>query len=593
MKKIFLCVTLIFFLSTYILLSDGTAIRVDNPTCYNVYFEGFQKINKNSSGTVTLYIESGTLSGGFDIWYEIPLSAAVPLYVRGDHRTIRENQTSLTINEPRITANYGRYITIYNGADNAITFKTGSTVNPLMEQRGRPSSENYLVSSIKREFSPGETGVFNITNNSGNEDFYINDSGRDVPLSLPLPLNRNYLYAYTYAATGVTLTDVRPLHRIGEEAWATTINNAAGPLPLVESDGEIHQFASTGSSVIRNVYNSGGNVLRSVRNGEAFNITYAGKAADGFLIAGYEKLQNGTYRPVTRIHNMDGSTRSALRSSENYTARFFTAAQKDNTTWLLAGDGEKTGTYGNMAYARMVRIENNQLIALWELGGSDFVDNNSGIRCGEIKSAVYDNTRDCWFVTGENIESEGNPTVDSYIARISSDGTIQSIESPFRNMSLNKILIDTNGICYLAGEEYIGNETFAVIVKYTVNVTSFQRINTQSFSHSYYHDALLDTANNRIILCGVQKAADETGRGGIPFIDAVNIQTGTQLWREELSNPEITGTGAVLVTAIVPAPDYGFALTLSGISRTTGYYEEPYMIVRVNSQGKYLKETQR
>ena len=591
MKKIYLCVTLIFFLSTYVLSSDGTVIRVDNPTCYNVYFEGGQRINKNSNGVITLYIESGTLSGGFDIWYEIPLSSTVPLYVRGDHRTIRENQTSITINEPLLTRDYGRFITIYNGVDNAITFKTGGTTNQLIEQRGRPLSENYPVPSNKSEFSPGETGVFNITRNSGNEDFYINDNGRDVPLSLPLPLNRNYLYAYTYTSTGVTLTDVRPLHRIGEDAWATTINNAAGPLPLVAADGEIHLFASTDSGVIRNVYGSGGNVLRSVRNGDAFNITYASKAEDGFFIAGYERLQNGTYRPVARIHNMGGSTQNVLGSSEYFMARFFTAAQKDNTAWLLAGDCDRTGD-GITAYARMVRIENNQFITLWELGGSDFADNNSGIICGEIKSAVYDRTRDCWFVTGENLEFDirRNRIVGSYIAMISSDGTIQRIDSSFRNMSFYKILIDDNGICYLAGEEKIGNETSAVIVKYNINDNSFQRIITQALSHSYYHNALLDTANNRIILCGVLKAADETGRNGIPLIDAVDIQTGTLLWREELSNPEITGTGAVLVTAIVPAPDYGFALTLSGIGRTTGYYERPYMIVRVNSQGKYLKE---
>jgi hypothetical protein len=592
MKKIFLCVTFVF-LSVYVLSSEGTAIRVDNPTCYNVYFDGFQKINKNSSGTVTLYIEGGTLSGGFDIWYEIPLSSTVPLYVRGDHRTIRENQTSLTINEPLLTGNHGRFITIYNGADNAITFKIGGMVNQLIEQRGRPSSENYLVPSDKSEFSPGETGVFNITNNSGNENFYINDNGRDIPLILPLPLNRNYLYAYTYTATGVRLIDVRPLHRIGEDAWAVTINNAAGPMPLVVADGEIHLFASTDSGVIRNDYGSGGNVLRSARSGDAFNITYASKAADGFFIAGYEKLTNGTYRPVARIHNMNGSTRYVLGSSENYTARFFTAAQKDNTTWLLAGDGVKTGTYGNTAYVRMVKIENNELTAVWELGGNDFEENGVAIKCGEIKSAIYNETLDCWFVTGENLEFDSlrNRIVGSFIAQISSDGTIQGIDSLFRNMSFYKILIDNNGICYLAGEEYIGNETFAVIVKYNINESSFQRIVTQTLSHSYYHDALLDTANNRIILCGVLKAADRTGRRGIPFIDAVNIQTGT-LRREELSNPEITGTGAVLVTAIVPAPDYGFALTLSGIG-PTGYYENPYMIVRVNSQGKYFEEARR
>ena len=475
----------------------------------------------------------------------------------------------IIINTPPAFDLYNSYVVITNN----------SRIGGIYLSENQASRLTCIHDHHKNNINQNETEVFSIKPERSKTLFV---SG---PVNIALPaLNYNpaFVYYFSYNGSAVTLTDARPLHRIGEDAWAVTINNAAGPLPLVAADGEIHLFASTGSSVIRNVYDSSGNVLRSVQNGDAFSITYAGKAADGFFIAGYEKLPNGNYRPVARIHNMDGSTRNILEgSSEYYTARFFTAAQKDNTAWLLAGDGEKTGAYGNTAYARMVRIENDELIAVWEL--------SPDIKCGDIKSAVYDNTRDCWFVTGENYDTMQNQIAGSYIARISGDGTIQRIDNPFRNMSFYKILIDNNGICYLAGEEYIGNETFAVIVKYNINESSFQRIITQTLSHSYYHDALLDTANNRIILCGVMKAADRTGRRGIPFIDAVNIQTGTQLWREELSNPEITGTGAVLVTAIVPAPDYGFALTLSGIG-PTGYYEEPYMLVRVNSQGKYLKE---
>jgi len=228
-------------------------------------------------------------------------------------------------------------------------------------------------------------------------------------------------------------------------------------------------------------------------------------------------------------------------------------------------------------------LVNDKLTPVWEI--------SPDTKCGEIKSAIYDNARNCWLITGENLEFDAmrNRIVGSYIAQISDNGTIQKIDNSFKNMLFSKILLDANGACYLAGEEQRRNETYAILVKYTVNDSRSQRIFTQAASHSYYQDALLDTANNRIVLGGVMKAADGSGHGGVPFVEAVDIQTGSLIWREELSNQEIKGTGAVLVTAIESAPDYGFALTLSGISGTTGYYEKPYMIARVNSQGKYFK----
>jgi hypothetical protein len=80
-------------------------------------------------------------------------------------------------------------------------------------------------------------------------------------------------------------------------------------------------------------------------------------------------------------------------------------------------------------------------------------------------------------------------------------------------------------------------------------------------------------------MAGVMQEESKHGQSGVPFIESVNIERGTSVWREKLSVP------ASLVTAIAPAPDYGFALTLSGIDEK-GNYNEPFMIIRVNSQGK-------
>jgi len=570
-----------------------TTITVDNPTEYNAYIESDLKIQinkKSKTNKISLLVEDATLSSGFNIFYEIPLSNSVSLICRGDHRTFRENQSSFVIAEPRITENYGTFITIHNRVNNAITFNSGGTTNPLWEQKGNPVTGNNLTWTDKREFSPGETAVYKIDTYSSGDNYFILDSGKNISLTLPQKIENNYRYSFEYSRNALELVDARPLNRIGEESWTKTINNAVGSIHLAASDGEIHLFASTNSSVIRNVYDSAGNE-KTIPSGEAFTVTYSNKTGDNFIISGYEKLSNGNFRPVARIQNTNGATQSKLTPSDIYSnARFLTAAQKDNTTWLLAGDGEKKGTIGYLAYARMAQLVNDELKAVWEISPDN--------KCGDIKSVIYDNSRNCWFVTGENLEFDSmkNQIIGSYIAQLSEDGNIHKLDNSFKNMSFYKLLSDANGNCYLAGEEQRGSETYAILVKYTIdknNKSVSQKISTQADSHSYYYDALLDNVNNLIILCGVMKAADGSGRGGVPFVEAIDLQTGKTKWREELTNSEIKNVGAVLVTSIIPAPDYGFALALSGIGSTTGYIEKPYMIARVNSQGKYIKEAKK
>jgi len=584
----------LFIIITVLLISCGTSknmvsaadwkddreisIKVDNPTGYDVYIEGNieKRIGKKSNNNmVTLLIEDGTLSSGFNIYYEIPLSNSVSLFYKGDHRTFREKQVSFTLTQPRSIENYGTYIALTNRANNAVRFLSGGTVNPAWVQTGSPKMGNNLTRSSKREFNPHETVVFKIDINAWQDNHLIRDGRKDSPLILPQNLSNNYLYSFEYTANGVVLTDSRPLYRIGEESWFESINTAGTePIQLVAAADAINVFASTERGLLRNTYDSAGNVVYTQPSEYIPYLTFAGAAEGGFLVAGYEKLANGDYRPIARIQNSDGTTRCALAHSNKYgTARFFTAAQKDTTTWLLAGDGAKTGTYGNTAYARLVRLEGDKLTELWERGGDEF-------NCGEIKSAAYDYIGDRWLVTGDDINQNG-----SFIAVISNNGSI-TIDHLFKDMTFNKIVIDRNGNCYLAGDEQIMNETNAALIKYYINDKKYVKISTPPPSHSYYYDVLPDTANNRIILGGVMKAADGTGQGGVPFIEIMDLQTGTSL-REELSDPEIKKTGAVLVTAIVPAPDYGFALALSGI--VNGYYGNPFLIARVNSQGKYIR----
>ncbi|MCL2805464.1 MAG: hypothetical protein FWD26_05955 [Treponema sp.] len=570
--------------------AQGISIRVENPTCYNVYFDEKQRIGKYSNGTVELFTESGILSREFDIWYEIPLSSNVPLYVKGDHRTIRENQNTITINEPQFRENYGIYLAIKNNAGSAITFRTGGTINPLIEQRGTPSSENFLVASSKREFSPGETAVFDISRDSGRENYYIHDSRRDITFTLPLPLKRNYLYSFEYTANTVTLTDIRPLHRAGEPAWAKTIQDTSSPMNVVSEDRQIHLFYQTDQGVNRNTYNSAGTEIASkIRNGDGFNLTYADKIDGGYLIAGFNELSNGSFLPIARIHGDDGVLRGTLDPSNNRNARsakFNTAAKKDASNWFFAGGGAENSAAGDLAYIRAVRFANSRFTAVWELTGSDFETRAPGAKYGEIRAASYYPLRDSLLVAGFT----DAPVLTSYVAEINNAGRIQNINATFRDLLFFKIITDKDGSYYLIGEEFKGEEVFAFAAKYDSGNRQLWRLVNQPASNSYYQDAILDSENGRIILAGTMRARETHGRNGTPFIDAINIADGSLIWREELTDSSLRGGNiaqASLVTAITNAPDYGFAITLSGVS---DWYDRPFIIARLNSQGKFIKE---
>jgi hypothetical protein len=171
------------------------------------------------------------------------------------------------------------------------------------------------------------------------------------------------------------------------------------------------------------------------------------------------------------------------------------------------------------------------------------------------------------------------------VAAISGGGTIEYIDASFKGMSFTTIVTDSGGSYYLAGEERRGNETRAALLKFSADGGRQGRASGLPPSHSYYEDAVLDGENNRIVLGGVMRAGNASGGGGVPFIEAVDTVDGTSLWLEPLSDPALDGTA--LVTGICRAPDYGFALALSGIAGGTGggAYAKPFMIVRVNSQG--------
>ncbi|MDR2500313.1 MAG: hypothetical protein LBD37_04425 [Treponema sp.] len=569
-------------------------LRVENPTRFNVYFERGQLVRKGSSAPVSLALEDAALTGGIDILYEIPLSGTVVLYCKGDHRTIRENQSSLTVTEPRITENYGTFIALTNRADNAISFYAGGTAEPSWEQKGSPAAGNHLTWTDKREFSRNETAVFSIRRDSGTDDFHIRDSRRNIPLRLPPLMAGNFLYSFEYNGSAAVLVDERPLRRVAESPWAKTIAGAEGLVWPAPGNEQSSFFAPAAQGLFRHDFDSAGSGGAPVFSGERFEIVHAGRTADGFMTAGYAQTGN-TFRPIALIQGEDGAMRTELAPStrrDRYSAYYLAAAAGGIDgpggagTWLLAG-GADSGVNrpdGYRPYLRLVRRERGGLVPVWELGGDEFNAQPSGNQCGPITAAAYDPAHDRWLAAGNTLEWDryGNSLGNSWLAGISANGTIQKIDRSFKGMTINKILTGAGGAYYLAGEERKGNESRGFCVKYASTGAELWRLASQPPPHSYVQDAVLDEAGQRLVLAGTLRAADPSGQGGIPFTLGLDAESGGLLWREELASPALNG--AAVVTAIGPAPDYGYVLALAGVG--DGNFARPFGIARINSRGK-------
>ena len=439
-------------------------------------------------------------------------------------------------------------------------------------------------SSDKRIINVQETVVYSI--NPRNNNLFISPVNKQLE---KIQYHNGYVYYFTFDGTFVTLTDSRPLHRVGEsgkpEILPVTAKSAS--TPLLAADGMIQLFAPVDNGVMRYAYDSGMNKKAEIRNGDNFQVVSAIQTGSGYFISGYEKEGN-KFSPIARIHNADGTMRSLLLPStppEYYSAFFKAAARKDDT-WLVAG-GAKTHDKNSFAYVRLVRDTGSALDYSWKLGKKEFDDFlKIPDRCGEIRCAAYDSVRNRWLLSGENREYDSelkNRIIGSYLAVIDNDGKIQSIDTSFKGMQFYKILLDKEGNYYLVGEEQKGRDTLALIIKYNSDGIKLGQNSAAPLSHSYYQDAILDIENDQIVLGGTMQADDEYGNKGVPFIEALSPDTLELLWQAPLKHDDLGE--ARLVTAIVPAPDYGFALALSGID-DDGYRDQPYIIARVNARGK-------
>ncbi|MDR0710376.1 MAG: hypothetical protein LBF77_09950 [Spirochaetaceae bacterium] len=532
--------------------------------------------------------------GEAESWYplfDIPLTRDYSLLgIRpGDRDLYYEIDNKASYQEIRIAAPQS-----FSDASAYIVFTNNGNGGVYLSRNGSSSRMTGInFTDAKSNVNTGETLVYR-ENPRELQSFTVRPGTIGFSAAVWRP---GYIYSFSFDGSGVSLIDARPLHRIGESAWVKTIPDARGTMPLAAADGRLYLFAPTDRGLTRYDFDSAGNAGtppgNGGPNGDAFDITFAARSAAGFFIAGYE-TDGRSYRPIARIyHKEDGALMSSLAPSARRDCRsayFLTAAPKDDipkdgALWLAAGGGGDLA--GHTAYVRLVHEEDGALTVLWELAGNDFDTKDPAVKCGPVKAAAYDSGRDRWLVSGETIEFDSlrRPVPGSYIAGISNGGIIAYIDTTFKGMSVNKITVDAAGDWYLAGEERRENETLAVLLKFGADGGRLWQVSGSPPAHSYYEDAALDGENNRIVLGGVMRAANVSGSGGLPFVQAVDTADGTNLWLEPLSDPALDG--AVLVTGICRAPDYGFAVALSGIAG--GSYAKPFMIARINSQGALFR----
>jgi hypothetical protein len=233
---------------------------------------------------------------------------------------------------------------------------------------------------------------------------------------------------------------------------------------------------------------------------------------------------------------------------------------------------------GFKAYIRCFRDSGAAAAVEWELGSDDFTE-----RCGAVKSLSWDAARQRCLVTGDLLNMED---AAAYIAFIDSKGKILKLDAGFRGFSFSRVICAADGAYYLIGEEQKPDGlSYAVLLKYSAEGERLWRTLRQPPAASYYQDAVLneDEGEETIVLAGTMNGTDPYGSDGNPFIECVNTADGKRGWIKTLDEPVFRGV--TLAAGIVKAPDYGYVLSLAGI--TDGDYRTPFIVARVNARGFY------
>jgi hypothetical protein len=407
----------------------------------------------------------------------------------------------------------------------------------------------------KRNVNAGETVVYGISP-GGSDNLRVSPGDKNLA---PFRVRPSFVYCFSFKDNFVTLTDARPLHRVGEPPWSRTLPDLSSPAVLTAEGAGAYALPSAD-----------------------YELKAAGRTAEGGLLtAGFVEQKDGLI-PIARKEAEDGTLRWQLepsRRADSPSAYYLALAYGGGDLWFAAG-GADTGineAAGFKAYLRCFRDLGASAALEWELGPGDFTE-----PCGAVKSLSWDAVNRRCLATGDFLNMEG--AAAAYIAFINDKGEILKVDTGFRGFSFSRIISASDGSYYLIGEERKADGlAYAVLLKYNAEGELLWRTMRQPSAESYYQDAATDEDEGTIVLAGTMNGTDSYGSDGNPFIECVNTADGEREWIKALDEPVFKDV--TLAAGIVKAPDYGYVLSLAGITNKT--YRTPFIVARVNARGFY------
>jgi hypothetical protein len=574
-------------------MNGRTLIEVDNPTWFDVYFEGDQKVEHGAKGgKIYLTLEDQGLTSGFNILYEIPLSDKMSLFCFGDNKKIINNQNYIRIAPPvftmdKITRNYGIWIKIINKSNNTIALQNGGTYYGIWEQRGDHLRGNAPIMSGRQELGPKNTGLYNIEQDIDFENYTVKDSRNNIPLKLPGNIKKNHLYTFEYDDKNIMLIDQRPLQNIGETTWSRTVDNAVNlPLSVYASDLENIIFvmpAETGM-IVCCLDKNGEIVFENKLKTDRETVVTSLLSIDGRLIfSGYRQRNNSEYASFFQELSAGSFAGYDAPLSERNDCRYsyFNSVIHDGAdTFLAVGAASYSGLDGDfLPYLRAFKGNGSSFYTVWEIGPDDYVN----LRLGPVKSAYYDKLQNIWRICGRLLpDIQG--AIGAYVCSIDAKTGVllESVTMP--DCSFNKILTDGAGDYYLIGEQKTSAyQSYAVVMKYDAKGKAIWKSANQIPSHSYYMDAIISEDDACLVLAGTMAGKNEFGLDGKPFMQWLKLEDGTQ---EYFKNMSAIDGSASLVSNVIKMPDYGYIIVLSGVSGN--FIAPPYIIARTGERGHLI-----
>jgi hypothetical protein len=524
-------------------------------------FDETRLIPRNSERVVSLPRLQSDLNDGYSVTYRVNLMDDIYINIRrAENIIITGNQDRIVFELPDFNFE-SSYFIIKNGGGKTISLRTDRRNSGIIEYLLpvlRFARYTFIPAYSSTPYiEPGSRQLYDVLAPGDNHFLIELDQYKIIPFSIDRVLP-GYLYSFTFDGTAVALVDKRPLRRIGEAPWSRTL--AGVDSPAVLAAGGTGAFAAPSPG---------------------YELEAAARTTEGGLLSAGFAEGNGGYIPLVRKEAEDGTLRWQLKSSrraDSLSAYYLALARGDGGWWFAAG-GADTGindTAGFKAYIRCFQDLGPSASVRWELGPSDFTE-----QCGAVKSVSWDAARRRCLVTGGFLTAEG---IAAYTAFIDSAGKILKVDAGFRGFSFSKIISAADGAYYLIGEEQRGDGlSYAVLLKYSAEGERLWRAPEQPPAGSYYQDAVLDEDEGTLVLAGTMNGTDSYGSGGNPFIECIGVDSGGREWIKVLDEPIFADTA--LAAGIVKAPDYGYVLSLAGISG--GAYRAPFIVVRVNARGLY------